>query len=82
MLDGTSAPGVHPAVIEALAILDRNRPNAAEALIQLEHSRERFAESPLPRVVRNRGPRVQSLFSHCRREVLRQSRFDAPWPAA
>jgi len=39
---------VHPAVIEALAIPDRNRPNAAEAMIRLEHMRERFV--PLPEV--------------------------------
>ncbi|WNY34076.1 MupG family TIM beta-alpha barrel fold protein [Curtobacterium flaccumfaciens] len=39
VLDGTAAPGVHPAVIEALAIPDRNRPDAAEAMIRLEHSR-------------------------------------------
>ncbi|WFR65845.1 DUF871 family protein [Curtobacterium flaccumfaciens] len=50
MLDGTAAPGVHPAVIEALAVPDRNRPDAAEAMIRLEHSRERFAGLPLPEV--------------------------------
>jgi len=50
VLDGTSAQGVHPAVIEALAIPDRNRPDAAEAFIRLEHSRERFAGLPLPEV--------------------------------
>ncbi|MBO9044398.1 phospho-sugar glycosidase domain-containing protein [Curtobacterium flaccumfaciens] len=50
MLDGTAALGVHPAVIEALAIPDRNRPDAAEAMIRLEHSRERFAGLPLPEV--------------------------------
>lgn len=49
-LDGTAAPGVHPAVIEALAIPDRNRPDAAEAMIRLERSRERFAGLPLPEV--------------------------------
>ncbi len=50
VLDGTAAPGVHPAVIEALAVPDRNRPDAAEAMIRLEHSRERFAGLPLPEV--------------------------------
>ncbi|MCS5510054.1 MupG family TIM beta-alpha barrel fold protein [Curtobacterium flaccumfaciens pv. flaccumfaciens] len=50
VLDGTAAPGVHPAVIEALTIPDRNRPDAAEAMIRLEHSRERFARLPLPKV--------------------------------
>lgn len=48
VLDGTAAPGVHPPVIEALAVPDRNRPDAAEAMIRLEHSRERFARLPLP----------------------------------
>jgi len=33
VLDGRAAPGVHPAVIEVLAIPDRNRPDAAEAMI-------------------------------------------------
>lgn len=50
VLDGTAAPGVHPLVIEALAIPDRNRPDAAEAMIRLEHSRERFPGLPLPEV--------------------------------
>ena len=50
LLDGTAAPGVHPAVIEALAVPDRNRRDAAVAMIRLEHSRERFAELPLPEV--------------------------------
>jgi len=50
VLDGTAAPGVHPAIIEALAVPDRNRPDAAEAMIRLEHSRERFAGLPLPEV--------------------------------
>jgi len=50
VLDGTAAPGVHPAVIEALAIPDRNRPDAAEAMVRLEHSRERFAGLPVPEV--------------------------------
>ncbi|MFK4483291.1 MupG family TIM beta-alpha barrel fold protein [Curtobacterium sp. AB7] len=50
VLDGIAAPGVHPAVIEALAVPDRNRPDAAEAMIRLEHSRERFAGLPLPEV--------------------------------
>ncbi|MCJ1715407.1 MupG family TIM beta-alpha barrel fold protein [Curtobacterium sp. VKM Ac-2922] len=50
VLDGVAAPGVHPAVIEALAVPDRNRPDAAEAMIRLEHSRERFAGLPLPEV--------------------------------
>lgn len=50
VLDGTAAPGVHPAVIEALAVPDRNRPDAAEAMIRLEHSRERFTGLPLPEV--------------------------------
>ncbi|MBT1623509.1 DUF871 family protein [Curtobacterium flaccumfaciens pv. oortii] len=50
VLDGAAAPGVHPAVIEALAVPDRNRPDAAEAMIRLEHSRERFARLPLPEV--------------------------------
>lgn len=50
VLDGTAAPGVHPAVIEALAVPDRNRPDAAEAMIRLEHSRERFAGLRLPEV--------------------------------
>ncbi|WP_372440160.1 MupG family TIM beta-alpha barrel fold protein [Curtobacterium flaccumfaciens] len=50
VLDGTAAPGVHPAVIEALTIPDRKRPDAAEAMIRLEHSRERFARLPLPKV--------------------------------
>jgi hypothetical protein len=48
VLDGVAAPGLHPAVIEALAVPDRNRPDAAEAMIRLEHSRERFARLPLP----------------------------------
>jgi hypothetical protein len=48
VLDGTAAPDVHPAVIEALAVPDRNRPDAAESMIRLEHSRERFAGLPLP----------------------------------
>jgi uncharacterized protein len=56
VLDGTAAPGVHPAVIEALAVPDRNRPDAAEAMIRLEHSRERFAELPLPEVGRQPRP--------------------------
>lgn len=50
VLDGVAAPGVHPVVIEALAVPDRNRPDAAEAMIRLEHSRERFAGLPLPAV--------------------------------
>lgn len=50
VLDGVAAPGVHPALIEALAVPDRNRPDAAEAMIRLEHSRERFAGLPLPEV--------------------------------
>lgn len=50
VLDGTAAPDVHPAVIEALAVPDRNRPDAAESMIRLEHSRERFAGLPLPEV--------------------------------
>jgi uncharacterized protein len=50
VLDGVAAPGVHPAVIEALAVPDRNRPDTAEAMIRLEHSRERFAGLPLPEV--------------------------------
>ncbi|QKS87194.1 DUF871 domain-containing protein [Curtobacterium flaccumfaciens pv. flaccumfaciens] len=50
VLDGTAAPGVHPLVIEALAVPDRNRPDAAEAMIRLEYSRERFAGLPLPEV--------------------------------
>lgn len=50
VLDGTAAPGLHPAVIEALAVPDRNRPDAAEAMIRLEHSRERLAGLPLPEV--------------------------------
>ncbi|SDR08395.1 hypothetical protein SAMN02800687_3654 [Curtobacterium sp. UNCCL20] len=50
VLDGTAAPGVHPEVIEALAVPDRNRTDAAEAMIRLEHSRERFAGLPLPEV--------------------------------
>ncbi|RPE75704.1 hypothetical protein EDF28_3649 [Curtobacterium sp. PhB137] len=50
VLDGTAASGVHPLVIAALAIPDRNRPDAAEAMIRLEHSRERFAGLPLPEV--------------------------------
>jgi len=50
VLDGTATSGVHPSVIEALAIPDRNRPDAAEAMIRLEHSRERFAGLPLPEV--------------------------------
>ncbi|WP_418517156.1 phospho-sugar glycosidase domain-containing protein [Curtobacterium flaccumfaciens pv. flaccumfaciens] len=49
VLDGTAAPGVRPAVIEALAVPDRNRPDAAESMIRLEHSRERFAGLPLPK---------------------------------
>ncbi|WP_181435607.1 MupG family TIM beta-alpha barrel fold protein [Curtobacterium sp. MCPF17_051] len=48
VLGGPAAPGVHPAVLEALAIPDRNRPDAAEAMIRLEHSQERFAGLPLP----------------------------------
>jgi len=31
VVDGPAAPGGHPAVIEALAVPDRNRPDAAEA---------------------------------------------------
>ncbi|TCU86057.1 hypothetical protein EDF48_103362 [Curtobacterium sp. PhB191] len=50
VLDGTAATGVHPEVVEALAVPDRNRPDAAEAMIRLEHSRERFARLPLPEV--------------------------------
>ncbi|WP_375334733.1 phospho-sugar glycosidase domain-containing protein [Curtobacterium sp. MCLR17_044] len=50
MLDGTAAAGVHRAVIEALTVPDRNRSDAAEAMIRLEHSRERFAGLPLPEV--------------------------------
>ncbi len=50
VLDGTAASGVHPLVIEALAMPDQNRPDAAEAMIRLEHSRERFAGLPLPEV--------------------------------
>ncbi|WP_396290858.1 MupG family TIM beta-alpha barrel fold protein [Curtobacterium sp. KT1] len=50
VIDGTAAPEVRPAVIEALAVPDRNRPDAAEAMIRLEHSRERFAGLPLPEV--------------------------------
>lgn len=50
VLDGTAAPGVHAAVIEALAVPDRNRPDASGAMIRLEHSRERFAGLPLPEV--------------------------------
>lgn len=50
VLDGTATPGVHPAIIEALAVPDRSRPDAAEAMIRLEHSRERFAGLPLPEV--------------------------------
>lgn len=48
VLDGTAAPGVHPAVLAALAVPDRERPDAAEAMIRLEHSRERFTDLPLP----------------------------------
>ncbi|PCN48063.1 hypothetical protein Csp2054_09325 [Curtobacterium sp. 'Ferrero'] len=48
VLDGTAAPGVHPAVLAGLAVPDRERPDAAEAMIRLEHSRERFADLPLP----------------------------------
>lgn len=50
VLDGTAAPGVHPAVNEALAVPDRNRPDAAETMTRLEHSRERVAGLPLPEV--------------------------------
>lgn len=50
VLDGTAAAWVHPLVIEALAIPDRSRSDAAEAMIRLEHSRERFAGLPLPEV--------------------------------
>lgn len=50
VLDGVAAPGLHPAVVEALAVPDRNRSDAAEAMIRLEHSRERFAGLPLPSV--------------------------------
>ncbi|MFJ3383389.1 MULTISPECIES: MupG family TIM beta-alpha barrel fold protein [unclassified Curtobacterium] len=50
VLDGVAAPGVHPSVIAALAVPERDRPDAAEAMIRLEHSRERFAGLPLPEV--------------------------------
>ncbi|MFJ4297619.1 MupG family TIM beta-alpha barrel fold protein [Curtobacterium sp. NPDC089689] len=50
VLDGRAAPGVHRAVIGALAVPDRERPDAAAAMIRLEHSRERFAALPLPDV--------------------------------
>lgn len=50
VLDGTAAPGVHPAVIEALAVPDLNRPDAADVMVRLEHSRERFAGLPLPEI--------------------------------
>lgn len=48
VLNGTAAPDVHPAVIETLAVPHRNRPDAAESMIRLKHSRERFAGLPLP----------------------------------
>lgn len=56
MLDGTAAPGVHPAVIEALAVPVQNRSDATEAMIRREHSRERFARFPLPEVARQPRP--------------------------
>lgn len=49
MLDGTAAPGVHLLTIGALAVPDWNRLDAAEAMIRLEHSRERFAGLPSAR---------------------------------
>jgi uncharacterized protein len=48
VLDGVAAPGAHPSVVAALAVPDRNRPDADEAMIRLEHSRERCAGLPLP----------------------------------
>jgi len=49
-LDGVAARGVHTSVFAALAVPDRDRPDAAEATIRLEHSRERLAGLPLPEV--------------------------------
>ena len=50
VLDGLAATGVPPAVIEALTVPDRNRPDAAEGMIRLEHARESFAKMPLREV--------------------------------
>lgn len=41
---------MHPAVIDTLAVPARNRPDAAEVLIRLEHSRERVAGMLRPEV--------------------------------
>lgn len=50
VLDGIATSGVHPEVLESLTVPDRNRTDAAEMMIRLEHSRERFAALPLPEV--------------------------------
>jgi hypothetical protein len=50
VLDWTAAPRVQSAIIDELAVPDRNRPDATEAMIRLEHSRDRFAGLPLPEV--------------------------------
>lgn len=38
VFDGTAAPGLHQAVIEPLVTPDQNGPDAAEAMIRLQHS--------------------------------------------
>ncbi|KQO65171.1 MupG family TIM beta-alpha barrel fold protein [Curtobacterium sp. Leaf261] len=57
VLDGLAAPGLDPLVLEALALPDRNRVDAAEALIRFEQSRSRFAGLPLPVVGGQARPR-------------------------
>lgn len=59
VLDGTAAPGLHQADIEALAGTDRNRPDAAEAMIRLELSRGGAPGCRCPNSVDSRGRRGQ-----------------------
>lgn len=63
VFDGTAAPGMHQAVIEPLVIPHRNGPDAAEAMIRLKHSRERFAGLPAPEVRGQPRPENPSLCS-------------------
>ncbi|WIE73523.1 phospho-sugar glycosidase domain-containing protein [Curtobacterium sp. MCJR17_020] len=48
MTKSSALHGTTPA--EALTVPDRGRPDAAEAMIRLEPSRDRFAALPLPEV--------------------------------